>query len=122
MSCLEGSLRTTGKSRAPQGVFGRSEGEGGNAGEGSGSQKYRALPPPLGIIEVIHAASRGISWSSRRVVLSVVSSPKADNEGRLEKKLKRAITPITFSETDLEGTSQPHDDTLVVLVVSWLRE
>ena len=39
------------------------------------------------------------------MILSVVSSPKADNKGWQEKKLKRAITTITFSETDLERTS-----------------
>lgn len=33
---------------------------------------------------------------------------------RLEKRPRRISTPITFSETDLKGTSQPHDDALVV--------
>ena len=44
----------------------------------------------------------------------MVSSSIVDNEDRPEKKLKREITLITFSKTDLEGTSQPHDDTLVL--------
>ena len=39
------------------------------------------------------------------MILSVVSSSKADSDGRLEKKLRRAITLITFSETNLTGTS-----------------
>ena len=112
MSCLEGSLRTTSKSKAPQEVFGRSRRR--ECGPGVRHRKVCTLPLPLGIIEAIHAASQGISWSSRRAVLSVVSSPKVNNEGQLEKKFKRAIASITFSETDLEGTSQPHDDALVV--------
>ena len=78
---------------------------GGNAGQGSGSLNDHALPPLLEIIQVIPAALRGISWSSRRVVLSVVSSPKVDNEDQPKKKLKRVIASITFSEIDLEGTS-----------------
>ena len=85
---------------------------GGNVGQGSSGRNDRALPPPLGIIEVIHATSRGISWSSQRGVLSVVSSFEVDDKGWLEKKLRRAITLITFS--DLEGISQRHDDALVV--------
>ena len=76
-----------------------------NAGQGSGGRNDRALPPPLAIIEVIPTALQGISWNSRRVVLSVVSSSKVDNEDQSEKKLKRAIALITFRETDLKGTS-----------------
>ena len=33
-------------------------------GQGSGSQNDRSLPPLLGIIEVIHATSRGISFNN----------------------------------------------------------
>ena len=109
MSCLEGSLRTTSKSKAPQEVFGRSRRR--ECGPGVRHRKVCTLPLPLGIIEAIHAASQGISW---RAVLSAMSSPKVNNEGQLEKKFKRAIASITFSETDLEGTSQSHDDALVV--------
>lgn len=87
---------------------------GGDAGQGLSGRNDCTLPPSLGIIEVILAALRGISWSNRRAVLSVVSSPKVDNEDQLEKKIKRAIASITFRETNLERKSQPHNDTLVV--------
>ena len=40
--------------------------EGVNIGQGSGSQSNNALPPPLGIIEVIHATSVGVSMSCWR--------------------------------------------------------
>ena len=53
-------------------------------------------------------------YAIQTCVFPIVSSPEADSEGWLEKKLRRLIAPITFSETDLEGTSQPHDDALVV--------
>ena len=50
----------------------------------------------------------------RRDILSVVTPPKAKATNRPEKKLKRNLVPIIFGETNLEGTSQPHDDALVV--------
>lgn len=37
-----------------------------------------------------------------------------DNINRREKRLRKTSIPIVFSEEDLEGTSQPHDDALVV--------
>ena len=43
-----------------------------------------------------------------------MSSPETNSESQPEKKIRRSITSITFSETNLEGTSQPLDDTLVV--------
>ena len=33
---------------------------------------------------------------------------------QLEKRLRLNIEPIAFGDNDLEGTSQPHDDSLVV--------
>ena len=52
--------------------------------------------------------------SCRRGILSVVTPPEAKATDRLEKKLRRTSVPIIFGETNLEGTSQPQDDVLVV--------
>ena len=32
-----------------------------NVGQGLGSRNYCTLPPPLGVVEVIHATSQGVS-------------------------------------------------------------
>ena len=90
-------------------------GQGGvSTGQGSRNQSNNALPLPLGIIEVIHATSMGVSVSHRRGVLSVVTPPKEDATNQLEKRLRRTSIPIIFGEADLEGTSHPHDDALVM--------
>lgn len=54
----------------------------------------------------------------RRGILSVVTPPEAKAIDRPEKRLKRTSVPIIFGEIDLKGTSQPHDDALVV--TSWI--
>ena len=69
---------------------------------------------PLGIIEVIHAASKGIHVSKRRGVLAIVPAESHAGEQPSEKKLKYTQEPIAFNDDDLEGTIQPHDDALVV--------
>ena len=56
------------------------------------------LPPLLGVIEVIHAASRGTLVTRRKGMLTVVLAE-----------------PIAFNNEDLEGMTQPHDDMLVVI-------
>ncbi|XP_050251031.1 uncharacterized protein LOC126697937 [Quercus robur] len=71
-------------------------------------QKRNPLPPPLGVIEVIHAAPRGTVATKR--VLTVACT----GGGPAEKKKKVGRLKISFGEDDLEGTVQPHDDTLVV--------
>ena len=35
-----------------------------SVGQGSGNRNDRTLPPPLGVIEVIHETSRGVSLNS----------------------------------------------------------
>ena len=72
------------------------------------------FPPPLGVIEVIHTASRGAQMSKRREVLAVVPAKSYVGEQPSEKKLKYTREPIAFSDDDLEGTIQLHDDALVV--------
>ena len=52
--------------------------------------------------------------SHQRGILSVMTAPEAEATDRPEKKLKRTSVPIIFGETNLEGTSQPQDDVLVV--------
>ncbi|XP_030930617.1 uncharacterized protein LOC115956350 [Quercus lobata] len=84
-----------------------------NVGQGSGSQGNTFLPP-LGIIEVIHAASIGVNVSHRRGILSVATPFDAEVINRPKKRPKVNRDLITFDEEDLEGTSQPHDDALVM--------
>ncbi|XP_075633366.1 uncharacterized protein LOC142605814 [Castanea sativa] len=91
--------------------------EGGNVGQGSGSQGNN-LPPPLGIIEVINAAFIGVNVSHRRGILSVATLPESEVLDRPEKRLRLNRDLITFDEDNLEGTLQPHDDALVV--TSWI--
>ncbi|XP_030945867.1 uncharacterized protein LOC115970367 [Quercus lobata] len=73
------------------------------------------LPPPLGVIEVIHTASRGTLVSKRRGVLTVVPIEGCLGEQPSEKMLKPTREPIAFNDDDLEGTIQAHDDALVVM-------
>ena len=80
-------------------------------------QRGNPLPPPLGVIEVIHAALRGPIITSRGV-LTIVSTGNCVGEQSPEKKMKIKREPIAFGDEDLEGTVQPHDDTLVV--TAWI--
>ena len=72
------------------------------------------LPPPLGVIEVIHVAPRGTQLSKRRGVLAVVPAKRCVSKQPFEKKLKYTREPIAFNDDDLKGMIQPHDDALVV--------
>ena len=74
------------------------------------------LPPPLGVMEVIHAASRGTWVSKKRGMLTVVPVENCMDKQPSKKKLKFTREPITFNDDDLEGTIQSHDDALVVIV------
>ncbi|XP_050266130.1 uncharacterized protein LOC126709798 [Quercus robur] len=71
-------------------------------------QKRNPLLPPLGVIEVIHAAPRGRAATKR--VLTVAFTERDSPE----KRMKVDWLTISFGEEDLEGTIQPHDDALVV--------
>ena len=72
------------------------------------------LPPPLGVIEVIYATSMGTLVTRRRGVLIVVLAESRRKEQPRRKRIKYAQEPIAFNDEDLEGTTQPHDDALVV--------
>ena len=49
-----------------------------------------------------------------RGILSGITPPEIEVTNRVEKKLRKNSNPITFGEADLEGTSQPYDDALVM--------
>lgn len=87
-------------------------------GNGASRQASRsqgnALPPPLGVIDVIHAASIGTNVSQQKEVLLVVLVKNNEEDARSKKKVKFIRESIAFSDDDLEGTTQPHDDTLMV--------
>ena len=72
------------------------------------------LPPLLGVIEVIHAASRGTLVTQRKGVLIVVLAESCQEPSG--KRMKYAQEPIAFNDEDLEGMTQPHNDVLVVIV------
>ena len=74
----------------------------------------KPLPPPLGVIEVIHAASKDTLVSKRRGILTVMPAEGCPGEQPSEKKLKLTREPIVFNDDDLEGTIQPHDNALMV--------
>ena len=82
-------------------------------GQGARPQE-NPLPPPLRVIEVIHAASRGTLVTRRKGVLTVVPVESCQDDQPSEKKLKFTQEPIVFNDDYLEGTIQPHDDALVV--------
>lgn len=68
------------------------------------------------IIEVIHVASMGTIVSQQKGVLNVVSVESARKDTQPGKKVKCTREPIAFGDDDLEGTTQPYDDALVVTV------
>ncbi|XP_030942271.1 uncharacterized protein LOC115967334 [Quercus lobata] len=85
-----------------------------NRGTGQGTQQRgNPLPPPLEVIEVIHATQRGPIITSRGV-LTIVSTGNCAGEQSPEKKMKIEREPIAFGDEDLEGMVQPHDNALVV--------
>ena len=87
-----------------------------NRGTGHGAQqKGKPLPPPLGVIKVIHAAPR-VTTITRRGMLTVAPVENCLGNQPPEKKTKISRGPITFEEEDLEGTIQPHNNALVVTV------
>ena len=68
----------------------------------------------MGVIKFIHATLKGTQVSKRRGLLTVVQAKNCTGKQPFEKKLKFTREPIALNDDDLEGTSQPHDDVLVV--------
>ena len=77
--------------------------ESGNHGARLGAQqKGNPLPPPLRVIEVIHAVSRGMNTA--RMKVSAVTSMGYFSENQPPvKKMKSQLEPIAFDDEDLEG-------------------
>ncbi|XP_030941789.1 uncharacterized protein LOC115966765 [Quercus lobata] len=86
-----------------------------NRGTRQGAQQRgNPLPPPLGVIEVIHAAPRGTTVT-KTGVLTVVPVEDCPDKQPSKKRTKLARETLAIDDDDdLEGTIQPHDDALVV--------
>ena len=64
--------------------------ESGNRGAGQGAQqKGNPLSPPLGVIEVIHAASRGTNVAGRRVLAVASAGDCLENQPPVKKMKSR---------------------------------
>ena len=66
-------------------------------------QRGNPLPPPVGIIEVIHVTPKKLIVGRRKEVLTVVlveGNPGLQSPG---KKMKFAREPVSFDDGDLEG-------------------
>ncbi|XP_075654911.1 uncharacterized protein LOC142625089 [Castanea sativa] len=91
-----------------------------NQGTGQGARpRGNPLLPPLGVIKVIHAASKGTLVIGRRRVLVVVPVESCSDDKPPEKKFKFTREPIAFNDEDLKGTIQSQDDALVVPI--WIN-
>nr|XP_023909543.1 uncharacterized protein LOC112021209 [Quercus suber] len=77
-------------------------------------QRRNPISPPIGIIEVIHAAPKGLTAVGKKEVLTMVSVEGSSDVLQLRKKMKPTREPITFDDSDLEGMVQPHDEVLIV--------
>ena len=85
-----------------------------NQGLGLGAQQRgNPIPPPLGIIKVIHAVPRSTNTVGTRVS-TVASTGDFLEDQPPTKRTKGRLDPIAFYDEDLEGTIQPHDDALVI--------
>ena len=65
-------------------------------------QKGNLLPPPLGVIEVIHAVSGSTNMAGMRVS-TVASIGDFSKDQPLTKRMKSQLEPIAFDNEDLEG-------------------
>ena len=83
------------------------------AGQGT-RPRGNPFPPLLGVIEVIHTASRGTITTKRKGVLAMVPVECCSDEQPSRKKLKLTREPIAFNDDVLEGTIQSYDEALVV--------
>ena len=74
----------------------------GNRGTGQGAlQRGIPLPPPLGVIEVIHVAPRSTTVT-RKGVLTIEPIENYSDEQPQENKTKFAREPLTFDDDNLE--------------------
>nr|XP_023874860.1 uncharacterized protein LOC111987379 [Quercus suber] len=77
-------------------------------------QRGNPLPPPLGIIEVIHAPSRSLIVARKKGVLTIAPVEGNSDTQPSEERIKLTREPIAFGDDDLEGIIQQHDDALIV--------
>ena len=90
----------------------------GNRGPGLGAQQRgNSIPPPLGIIEVIHAMPGSRNVVGTRVSTVASTGDFLENQPPT-KRTKGRLEPIAFDDEDLEGRIQPHDDALVI--AAWI--
>ena len=88
--------------------------EPGNRGPRLGAQQKRnPIPPPLGVIEVIHAEPGSTNMVGMKVS-TVASIRDFSKDQPPTKRTKGQLEPIAFDDEDLEGMIQPHDDALVI--------
>ena len=72
-----------------------------------------ALNPPVGMINTILATpGRTGTYSSR--VLSVTQFPSGESQLESKKARRNSHPVLSFSEEDKLGTTQPHDDALLI--------
>ena len=75
--------------------------EPGNRGPGLGAQqKGNPIPPPLGVIEVIHAVLAGMRVST------VASTRDFSEDQPPTKRTKGQLEPIAFDDEDLERSEE----------------
>ncbi|XP_075655071.1 uncharacterized protein LOC142625270 [Castanea sativa] len=97
------------------GAFERVSVETRNQETGQADRLHRnPLPPPLGVIEVIHATPRVVRAPTVKGVLTVVLAEGSTSEQPPGKKPRYSRQPIAFDKDDLEGTTQPHHNALIV--------
>lgn len=89
-------------------------GQGGSTTGKTSGNRGNVLPPPLLIIEVIHAASISMRASCKKEVLSITPQQELEAGCRPEKRLRSNKELITFGHDDLEGIFQPHNYALVM--------
>ena len=73
----------------------------------------------MGVIEDIHAALIGTTLSLRNGTLNVTSIKDAEDNDQPGKRLKLSREPIEFRDENLERTTQPHDDALIITSRIW---
>nr|XP_023899224.1 uncharacterized protein LOC112011063 [Quercus suber] len=84
------------------------------AGQGTPHKGNLLPPPPLGIIEVMHAPTKKCSTARGKGVWALATAAESQDGPSYWKRMKPTKEPIAFDDSDLEGTVQPHDDALVV--------
>lgn len=76
------------------------------------------MPPPLGIIKVIHAAlSTSIIALGCRGVMTITTPQDAELGDRPDKRQRISDKRIMFKVEGLVGTTQSHDNALVLTIL-----